>query len=201
MGDGRRRSLVSDILAKADTMVSCRPLSPIGPVPTLVDLFDVLHKINLGFADSVNEKDTITFAAKTKLTGVRRLIDVPYLRTTPGVEPVIVSSSAQPEYFIPSELRLAQNYPIPFNPTTTIRFALPAASLVFIRIYNMLGQEIATLIDREMMDEGEEEVEFDAGGLPSGVYFYRLMATEFADEDEGVMGETMTSVRKMLLVR
>lgn len=200
-GDPFNGQMVSEILAKADSMISCVTLTSKVSTPTLGDLYDVLRKINLAFADSVNDKDTVTFSTKTKLAGVRRLIDVAYLRTTPGVEPVTVPSPPGPEELIPSDLRLAQNYPNPFNPTTSIRFALPAASVVSLKIYNMLGQEAATLIDRELLDEGEDEVEFDAGALPSGVYFYRLTATEIGDEDEGIIGQSMMSVKKMVLVK
>ena len=65
-------------------------------------------------------------------------------------------------------------YPNPFNPTTAISFQLSAISEVTLKIYNVLGQEVAVLIDNERMENGEHEVQFDASGLPSGVYFYRL---------------------------
>ncbi len=193
--------MVSDIVTKADSMLSCLTLTSKVPVPTLSDLYDVLHKLNAAFSDSVNDKDTISFAAKTKLTGVRRLIDVPYLRTTPGIAPVIMASPPVVEGLVPSTLLLSQNYPNPFNPTTTIRFALPSMSVVSLKIYNMLGQEVAVLINREVVDEGESEIEFDAGRLPSGVYFYRLVANELSEDGEATVGQPMTNVKKMILVK
>jgi hypothetical protein len=100
----------------------------------------------------------------------------------------------------PAQYRLMQNYPNPFNPTTTIEFALPADGLVTLKVYNMLGQEVATLIDNQLMDEGTNEVSFDATSLASGVYFYRLIAQGVANED-GLVGPTVTKVMKMMLVK
>ncbi len=77
---------------------------------------------------------------------------------------------------IPETAELLHNFPNPFNPTTTIRFTLPAPDAVSLIIYNVLGQEIATLLNNEEMDEGEHEIMFDASALSSGLYFYRLAA-------------------------
>jgi hypothetical protein len=75
---------------------------------------------------------------------------------------------------IPTEFKLAQNYPNPFNPTTTIRFSIPAAGHTKLTVSNILGQEVATLIDGENLAAGEHEAVFNASNLPSGIYFYRL---------------------------
>lgn len=74
---------------------------------------------------------------------------------------------------IPENFGLAQNYPNPFNPTTTIEFSLPSAGLVQLQVFNVLGQNIATLIERPL-SAGTHRVEFDASAQPSGIYFYRL---------------------------
>jgi photosystem II stability/assembly factor-like uncharacterized protein len=79
---------------------------------------------------------------------------------------------------LPSGIRLAQNYPNPFNPSTTIRYELPHAGHVTLKVYNTLGQEVATLVN-ETKPAGSYTVQFDAGGLASGVYFYRLQAGDF----------------------
>ncbi|RMD88645.1 MAG: T9SS C-terminal target domain-containing protein [Calditrichaeota bacterium] len=79
---------------------------------------------------------------------------------------------------IPTEFRLDQNYPNPFNPSTTIRFALPKRSHVSLKLYDLLGREVATLVDEEH-EPGEYKVVFEAHGLPSGVYFYRIEAEGF----------------------
>ncbi len=193
--------MVSEILVKADSMISCLPLTSKPSAPTLTELYDVIRMINIAFADSGNDKDTVTFAPKIKLTGVKKLVDVPYLRLTPGVQPVIIASPAVEGYNPPETVRLIQNYPNPFNPTTTISFELRAPAMVSLKIYNMLGQEISTLIDREYLEDGAEEMEFDASGLPSGVYFYRLVAEEVGDEDEGIVGQSFVTVNKMLLLK
>jgi hypothetical protein len=69
---------------------------------------------------------------------------------------------------------LQQNYPNPFNPKTTLSFVIGNSSLVTLKIYNVLGQEVATLLNNEAMEEGLHEIQFDASNLTSGVYFYRL---------------------------
>jgi hypothetical protein len=75
----------------------------------------------------------------------------------------------------PKEYSLSQNYPNPFNPATTIRFALPKESFVTLKIFNLLGQEVATLVD-ELKPMGEHQAQWQAGDLPSAVYVYRLQA-------------------------
>jgi hypothetical protein len=88
----------------------------------------------------------------------------------------------------PSEYALEQNYPNPFNPSTTINFSIGKVSNVKLRVYNILGQQVMTLVDTRM-NPGPQSVVFDAGKLSSGVYFYRLEAGSF------------TSVKKMLLIK
>jgi len=100
--------------------------------------------------------------------------------TTVGVEKV--------EEEIPQSFSLYQNFPNPFNPTTTIKFALPVASRVKINVYNSLGQLVKTLVDKEM-ESGYHEVNFDASGYASGVYLYQLQADDYV------------SVKKMILLR
>jgi hypothetical protein len=76
---------------------------------------------------------------------------------------------------IPSAYTLHQNYPNPFNPTTRIRFSLPESNHVSLRVYNLLGQEVAVLLD-EFKPTGTYEVTFDAASLPTGMYLYSLTA-------------------------
>ncbi len=102
--------------------------------------------------------------------------------TLTGVEEPLAGSE------LPKEFRLEQNYPNPFNPATVIEFALPKQSAVSVKVYTMLGQEVATLVDGTL-PAGIHRVSFQAGHLASGLYFYRIQAGTF------------TSVRKMMLVK
>lgn len=78
----------------------------------------------------------------------------------------------------PDTYRLEQNYPNPFNPSTTIRFGLPEQSVVRLIIYDMLGREVHRLVDGLVFEDGNHEVTFEAGDLPSGNYLYRLETPE-----------------------
>jgi photosystem II stability/assembly factor-like uncharacterized protein len=80
----------------------------------------------------------------------------------------------------PEEFNLEQNYPNPFNPVTIINYQLPINNFVSIKVYDVLGNEVATLINEEK-PAGNYEVEFDATGLTSGVYFYQLKAGSFTE--------------------
>ena len=78
----------------------------------------------------------------------------------------------------PTSYRLDQNYPNPFNPTTTIEYALPSASHVVLKVYNLIGESVATLVD-ESRPAGIYRVRYNASGMPSGVYIYKLEAGDF----------------------
>ncbi len=100
------------------------------------------------------------------------------------------------ENLMPKEFALYQNYPNPFNPTTRISYDLPKQSSVRLSISNMLGQQIRVLYEG-IQQAGGHSMEFDADGLPSGVYFYKLEAQPL---DAGLTGG-FRSVRKMLLMK
>ncbi|MBI3364672.1 MAG: T9SS type A sorting domain-containing protein, partial [Ignavibacteriae bacterium] len=85
------------------------------------------------------------------------------LKYSASITPVLLNHDEAPRQY-----HLFQNYPNPFNPTTRIEYALPVNSTVSLRVYNMLGQLVATLFDAEPQSAGYKEVEFDASSLPSG---------------------------------
>lgn len=86
----------------------------------------------------------------------------------------------------PSEYKLEQNFPNPFNPSTTIRFSLPTAGFVTLKVYNSLGKEVVTLVS-EKMSAGYQEVSYDASHLNSGIYFYRINSNGFTDTKKMVL--------------
>jgi len=89
---------------------------------------------------------------------------------------------------VPDEFALNQNYPNPFNPSTSIKYSVPQASLVTIKIYDVIGNEVQTLVNNKQ-DAGVYEVKFNAGNLASGMYFYRMKTDNF------------TQVKKMILIK
>jgi endo-1,4-beta-xylanase len=80
---------------------------------------------------------------------------------------------------IPGKFLLSQNYPNPFNPSTTIEYSVPKAAFVSVRMYDILGREVATLVN-EKKQPGKYQVSWDASNMPSGVYFYRLQSGSYA---------------------
>ncbi len=92
-----------------------------------------------------------------------------------GPMPTAVQSSEA----APSEFALKQNYPNPFNPTTTISYQIASEGLVSLHVYNMLGERVGTLVN-EVKSPGEYSAEWNAEGMPSGVYFYKMEAGNFS---------------------
>ncbi len=82
--------------------------------------------------------------------------------------------------------KLFQNYPNPFNPATKIRYELPERSFITIRVYDVLGKEIATLVNEEKLS-GSYEVEFNRNGLASGIYYYRITAGNFSQTKKMIL--------------
>ncbi len=89
---------------------------------------------------------------------------------------------------LPTSYSLAQNYPNPFNPTTEIAFDLPSKSKVRLTVFNILGQEVTTLVNKEL-GPGHHSIQWDGGTQASGIYFYKLEANNFSE------------TRKMMLVK
>ncbi len=98
-------------------------------------------------------------------------------------------SDVSGEIELPTEFALSQNYPNPFNPSTKIQYALPVTGNVTLKVFNILGQEVMTLINNQSQISGLHEVSFNASNLPSGIYLYRLQSDGFVD------------VKKMILMK
>ena len=112
------------------------------------------------------------------------------LRDVPtGISPEIVAE-------FPHAFELKQNYPNPFNPSTTIEFALPRPAFVTLKIYNLLGEEVASLISEQRM-AGIHKFDWDARGLASGVYLYRLQAGDPSHRS----GQSFIQTRKLILIK
>ncbi len=88
---------------------------------------------------------------------------------------------------VPSEYSLLQNYPNPFNPSTKIEFSLPVEGNVTLKIFNLLGEEVRTLISNELISAGKHSVTFDAGNLATGIYIYRLQSGDFAGNKKMIL--------------
>ncbi|MCK5088191.1 MAG: T9SS type A sorting domain-containing protein [Melioribacteraceae bacterium] len=89
---------------------------------------------------------------------------------------------------IPNKYDLGQNYPNPFNPTTIINFSIPESGLVTLKVFNVLGQEVVTLVN-EVKSAGTYEVDFDASQLTTGMYVYTISSGNYS------------ATKKMMLVK
>ncbi|MDP3149145.1 MAG: T9SS type A sorting domain-containing protein [Ignavibacteria bacterium] len=131
--------------------------------------------VKVGFVDgngSSNLMNDYSFVDKSVPSGryyyrLKQIDDDRKYRFSKQVEVVI---NKLPAYFL-----LVQNYPNPFNPITTIEFAIPSANIVQVKVFNILGMEVATLLN-ELKQAGKHRVEFDAGNLASGIYFYKVVS-------------------------
>lgn len=103
-----------------------------------------------------------------------------------GCGPILVN--IKPTAEIPKSYDLSQNYPNPFNPTTKISYTIPKTGLVILKVYDILGKEIATLVN-EVKNTGSYIIEFNGSNLSSGTYFYRLQADDFV------------SIKKMMFIK
>lgn len=141
------------------------------------DLDVVISRINSAF-DGAYFADSIT---PLRIRGTRGLEEVYFLQPNPGAASSKLRQSWNEGRIYPELNELYQNYPNPFNPTTTIEFNLVEHSIVTIKIYNVLGQEVLTLLQDAEVEEGNQTVEFIADNLPSGVYFYKITARGLGD--------------------
>jgi hypothetical protein len=183
--------IIDSIMWYGDKYLTCEDSRFTG-----AELTTLIHNINGIFAGPF---DTLSYGGATKYGGGLTLLKpAKYMAEVSEVYRASLAEVAPiigPGYAIyenePMKYNLAQNYPNPFNPVTTIEFDLPEDAFVTLKIYNVLGQEVATLIDREEFTEGSNAVEFDASTLASGVYYYRLIVND---------GQ-FTQVKKMMLMK
>lgn len=111
-----------------------------------------------------------------------------------------VSIAHEDEEILPTDFELDQNYPNPFNPATSIRYGLAEAATVSLRVFNLLGQEVATLVEGEIQNAGYHTKQWnarrhDGSVAPSGLYVYQLRIVDTSSKTQRLFS------RKMLLVR
>jgi hypothetical protein len=90
------------------------------------------------------------------------------------------------DFYQPLTFSLEQNYPNPFNPSTTIEYTIPESGVVTLKVYNVLGKEVAALVNGRN-DAGKHKIEFDASLLNSGVYFYKIESGSFVETKKMVL--------------
>lgn len=105
-----------------------------------------------------------------------------------STDPIVITGVEDTRTEVPGRFSLSQNYPNPFNPATTISFSIPSKSFVSLKVFDALGREISTLVSEELT-AGKYAQQWNAAGLASGIYFYRLQAGTFVE------------TKKLLLVR
>ncbi len=202
---------LSDLLANADDAIAYGPFVPVeltsftanvnnkGDVilnwTTATELNNQLFEIErrgedgqyitIGYVEgygTTTEPQEYSYMDNTVGTGTffYRLKQIDFLGTYKYSDEIEVEVNA------PLTFGLEQNYPNPFNPSTNIKYSVPETGSIKLSIYNVLGEEVAVLVDR-IVQVGFYEVTFDASNLPSGVYFYRLQAGSFVETKKMVL--------------
>ncbi len=179
---------------EADTMMTGYFGHTFENAPTYALLATTVRNILNAFEGRI---DTGSFGSALVLNGTNRLLDCEILRAGSSATPYrIIPFAVSAEQ--PDRYNLYQNYPNPFNPVTRIRYSLPEDGVVTLKVFNVLGQEVATLVNNESLGLGEHEALFDGSSVASGVYFYRL--TIQASDASG-SAPIYTDVKKMVLVK
>ncbi len=132
--------------------------------------------------------------------GLTTDIDGNSVSSTPdlGAYQFTLPKSVEDEHLLSKRVNLLQNYPNPFNPTTTISYELPKESFVSLKVFDLLGREVAALVSEEM-PAGSYSKQWNAANIPSGIYFYRLSASPSAKRGE--QAGAFTETKKLILLR
>ncbi len=156
---------------------------------TLESLRRMLKTIDDGFYTEISSGNGDTVKdGRLRFKGLVELYTVPFLHRALGKEIPLIGLPNQLQ--LPEKFTLFQNYPNPFNPITTIKFNLINSGKISLKVYNILGQEVTTILNNLELEVGQHEVEFNASNLSSGVYFYRINVNK---------GEFIASKKLLLL--
>jgi Secretion system C-terminal sorting domain len=161
-----------DLLKKSSSITfknETKTIANIGPQKEM----EIAFQFDVKRSAPVNMKDTVSFKISNE-NGIMALRSFIFY------------------YSAPKEFRLDQNFPNPFNPTTIIQYQLPRDSRVTLKVYDILGREVTTLVNKEEK-AGYKEVRFNGSRYASGVYIYRLIAES--------KGNNYMSVKKMMMVK
>lgn len=185
-----------------DSLVGCKivntiPLNLREKTFSYISVFDTtnsttgnLHTVGGTYVDNILKDDTVwvTFAYiagddfEGLKTNAERAIEIARDAGWINAIPTEVADTDM----LPKDYSLSQNYPNPFNPSTKISYSIPKQSYVSIKVFDVLGREVATLLNREQ-PIGNYEVAYDASTLTSGVYFYRIQAGDFVDTKKMIL--------------
>lgn len=159
------------------------------PPPIDLDLRLLPMTLTVNDADGSGREHQYTWSIKNNVTGQWWNTPAQWATVAMAARQTI-SVSSEEDADVPEDFTLDQNYPNPFNPATVIQFTLPTPERVTLSVFDVVGRTVATLVDAQPLGPGAHSVRFDASGLASGVYLYRIEA-----------GTAFTQVRRMLLVK
>jgi hypothetical protein len=162
--------------AKADFFNAQGQLLLEGLPHTVSPLIEFQLQDIVSIPDSAKTIEVRIYNTKDELMGVLEKKDISALLT--GIK----NGTSK----LPTKFGLEQNYPNPFNPTTVLSYRLPVTSNVTLKVYDILGKEVATLVD-ETKSAGSYEVKFDASNLSSGIYFYKLQSGRYTETKKLVL--------------
>ena len=146
------------------------------------------YSFNPGFNISNSENNETISSIGASFNGIMSNENSKIISGFLAYNSLIVTEVKNEQKNIPTVFKLNQNYPNPFNPSTTITWELPSNNYISLIVYDILGREVATLVDEEKT-AGTYHIKFDSKNLASGIYFYRLQAGSYV------------AVKKMILLR